>query len=47
MNVKIETLMMIDSLKMTDTERSYILEKCKKERRNVKKCGERKGEENI
>ena len=25
MNVKIETLMMIDSLKMTDTERSYIL----------------------
>ena len=33
-NVKIETLMMIDSLKMTDTERSYILEKCKKEKTN-------------
>ena len=25
MDVKIETLMMIDSLKMTETERSYIL----------------------
>ena len=34
MNVKIETLMMIDSLKMTDTERSYILEKCRKEKTN-------------
>ena len=34
MNVKIETLMMIDSLKMTETERSYILEKCKKEKTN-------------
>ena len=34
MNVKIETLMMIDSLKMTNTERSYILEKCKKEKTN-------------
>ena len=34
MNVKIETLMMIDSLKMTEAERSYILEKCKKEKTN-------------
>tara|TARA_Y100000758_G_C15865075_1_gene354499 strand:+ start:34 stop:540 length:507 start_codon:yes stop_codon:yes gene_type:complete len=32
--VKIETLMMIDSLKMTDRERLYILEKCKKEKTN-------------
>ena len=34
MDVKIETLMMIDSLKMTDTERVYILDKCKKEKTN-------------
>ena len=34
MDVKIETLMMIDSLKMTDTERLYILDKCKKEKTN-------------
>ena len=33
-DVKIETLMMIDSLKMTDRERLYILEKCKKEKTN-------------
>ena len=33
-DVKIETLMMIDSLQMTDTERQYILEKCKKEKTN-------------
>ena len=31
-DVKIETLMMIDSLNMTNTERQYILEKCKKEK---------------
>ena len=33
-DVKIETLMMIDSLQMTDTERQHILEKCKKEKTN-------------
>ena len=33
-DVKIETLMMIDSLKMTERERLYILEKCKKEKTN-------------
>ena len=32
MDVKIETLMMIDSLQMSDAERQYILEKCKKEK---------------
>jgi len=31
-DAKIETLMMVDSLQMTDTERQYILEKCKKEK---------------
>ena len=31
LDIKIETLMMIDSLKMSDTERNYIVEKCKKE----------------
>mgnify|MGYP001274817448 FL=1 len=34
LDVKIETLMMIDSLQMTDTERQHILEKCKKEKTN-------------
>ena len=29
--IKIETLMMVDSLKMTDLERKYILDKCKNE----------------
>tara|TARA_Y100000994_G_C15646461_1_gene423504 strand:- start:148 stop:657 length:510 start_codon:yes stop_codon:yes gene_type:complete len=32
MDVKIETLMMIDSLQMSDAERQYIVEKCKKEK---------------
>ena len=32
--IKIETLMMVDSLKMANTERQYILEKCKKEKTN-------------
>jgi len=31
LDIKIETLMMIDSLKMSDAERNYIIEKCKKE----------------
>ena len=31
LDIKIETLMMIDSLKMSEAERSYIVEKCKKE----------------
>ena len=31
-DVEIETLMMVDSLRMTNTERQYILEKCKKEK---------------
>ena len=31
LDIKIETLMMIDSLKMSETERNYIVEKCKKE----------------
>ena len=31
LDIKIETLMMIDSLKMSPTERNYIVEKCKKE----------------
>jgi len=34
LNVKIETLMMIDSLKMTDEDREYIANKCKKEKTN-------------
>ena len=33
-DLKIETLMMVDSLQMTNTERQYILEKCKKEKTN-------------
>ena len=32
MDVKIETLMMIDSLQMSDAERQYIVEKCIKEK---------------
>ena len=32
LDVKIETLMMIDSLKMNNKDRHYILEKCKKEK---------------
>ena len=31
LNVKVETLMMIDSLNMTDDERQYIIKKCQKE----------------
>ena len=31
-DIKIETLMMVDSLQMTNTERQYILGKCKKEK---------------
>jgi len=31
LNIKIETLMMIDSLKMSETERNYIVSKCEKE----------------
>ena len=31
-DLKIETLMMVDSLQMTNTERQYILEKCKEEK---------------
>ena len=31
LDIKIETLMMIDSLKMSEAERNYIVEKCKKE----------------
>ena len=31
LDIKIETLMMIDSLKMSETERNYIVSKCKKE----------------
>ena len=31
LNINIETLMMIDSLKMSNAERNYIVEKCKKE----------------
>ena len=31
-DIKIETLMMVDSFHMTNTERQYILEKCKKEK---------------
>ena len=32
--VKIETLMMVDSLKMTTSEKNYIVEKCKIEKTN-------------
>ena len=32
LDIKIETLMMIDSLKMSEAERNYIVEKCKKEK---------------
>ena len=32
LDVKIETLMMVDSLKMSDTERQYIVDKCKTEK---------------
>lgn len=31
LNVKIETLMMVDSLEMTKSEKQYIVEKCKSE----------------
>ena len=31
LDIKIETLMMIDSLEMSETERNYIVSKCKKE----------------
>ena len=34
LEVKIETLMMIDSLKMTDEDRTYIVSKCKQEKTN-------------
>ena len=34
LNVKIETLMMVDSLKMTESEKNYIVDKCKKEKTN-------------
>ena len=32
LDVKIETLMMVDSLKMTQSEKIYIIKKCKKEK---------------
>jgi len=32
LNVKIETLMMVDSLKMSESEKNYIVEKCKEEK---------------
>ena len=32
LNVKIETLMMVDSLEMTKSEKKYIVEKCKSEK---------------
>ena len=34
LNVKIETLMMVDSLEMTNSEKNCIVEKCKKEKTN-------------
>ena len=34
LNIKVETLMMIDSLKMSNTNRNYIINKCKKEKTN-------------
>ena len=30
-DIKIQTLMMVDSLKMTDTERNYVVQKCQEE----------------
>tara|TARA_Y100001970_G_C13992578_1_gene728988 strand:- start:230 stop:727 length:498 start_codon:yes stop_codon:yes gene_type:complete len=33
-DIDIETLMMVDSLKMTDDERDYIINKCKSENNN-------------
>ena len=32
LDIKIETLMMVDSLKMSDAERQYIVDKCKNEK---------------
>ena len=32
LDIKIETLMMVDSLKMSNAERQYIVDKCKKEK---------------
>ena len=32
LDIKIETLMMVDSLEMSDNERQYIVDKCKKEK---------------
>tara|TARA_Y100000746_G_C15382899_1_gene398942 strand:+ start:576 stop:1070 length:495 start_codon:yes stop_codon:yes gene_type:complete len=34
LDVKIETLMMVDSLKMSNSERQYIVDKCKNEKTN-------------
>ena len=34
LDVKIETLMMVDSLNMSNTERQYIVDKCKNEKTN-------------
>ena len=34
LDVKIETLMMVDSLTMSNTERQYIVDKCKNEKTN-------------
>ena len=34
LNVKIETLMMIDSLKMSNSDRTYIANKCNQEKTN-------------
>jgi L-asparaginase len=34
LDVKIETLMMVDSLEMTDDSRKYIVDKCKEEKTN-------------
>ena len=34
LDVKIETLMMVDSLEMTDVSRKYIVDKCKEEKTN-------------
>jgi len=34
LDVKIETLMMVDSLEMTDDSRKYIIDKCKEEKTN-------------
>ena len=35
LDIKIETLMMVDSLKMSDNERQYIVDKCKKEKTHM------------